>query len=533
MKEDKKITQADIDQAEVRLRSIAGISPRFYLPVIYIFLSLALVFLLFVLPGIRKNGSYLTFSGLPAKSAVYVDGSYKGSSAQAIYLSAGSYTLRIEHEGFEPETRKIVVGGRIFGSLFFKRREKVDFALAPQNPGDLLRAAYSEYAAWALAGKPSALYPIPPLLSDALAAIGPAAAADGQTGGGLPDAGSFTADLLSAAASAESARDGLKAAVLLNSRGMPGPLSLVSSARRVAAALGAKKTGALWLQDVVSKKTSLSSRLAETARAAALEFETPAAPGGAAGAADGAKTAAPRAQGSLSLAGHSYVLFSAGSITMGGEAPSGSRLPYAVELPLFGIAKTEVTKSQWAAFLDANAKWRPENKEALIEQGLADEDYLADWTKGGEEPVTGVSWAAASAYCAWLSDRAGSAYKVVLPSEAMWEAAARAGAAGPDSLAQEKAVWADGSRRGPSRAGAAGYAATGIADLFGNVWEWTSDAYRPYPAFASGLLDSGEKTLRGGSWANAPGSVTLYSRGGLAFAHASPFLGFRPAILRR
>jgi formylglycine-generating enzyme required for sulfatase activity len=537
MKEEKKITQSDIDQASVRLHPIAGIPPRTYLPAAYASLALIVLFLLAVLPGMIKNGSYLVFEGSPAKSAVYVDDAYRGSTGQSIYLPSGEHSIRIGHEGFAPENRTIKIGGRLFGSLLFPRHEKVVFDLAADRAGDYLLSAYKEYASWSLAGKPSALYQIPMILSDAAAALGPrvlgssAAAGSGSTA--LPEAVAFAADLLSATASAESARDGLRAAVLVAGAGVPGPLSMVSAARIVLSALFSERAGAVWVQDILPKKSAsaaaaaaLSATAATIARDAS-DFTV----------AESARASKPR--GSIRLGAHDFLLFGAGSLALGGEAPSGSLAGYEVELPSFGIARSEVTNRQWSVFLAANPRWSPENRAALTEAGLADESYLTGWTqesiaKGEEDkPVTGVSWAAATAYCDWLSVQAGTAWKARLPSEAMWEAAARAGLSDPATLYEKNAVWSDGTREGPARIGSAGFSTVGLSDLFGNVWEWTADAYRPYPAFADGRYSGDEKAVRGGSWANPPDAISLYSRGGVPSAHASAFLGFRPAIVER
>lgn len=537
MKEEKKITQSDIDQASVRLQPIAGVPPRAYVPAAYALAALALLFLILVFPGIRKNGSYLVFEGAPATSAVYAGGAYRGSTNQAIFLPAGSYDLRIERLGFAPSTLSVKVGGRLVGSLFFPRRQRVEYALTADKPGAALSAAFAEYATWSLSGKPSALYQIPEALSDAASALSStgAMAAAFAAGGGKGETSpalAFAEDVAAATTSAEAARDGLRAVLIASSAGVPGPLSLAQAARTALAAVGQTKSGAIWLRDIMARSSAQGTK-ASPAAATLTELAAKAA------SAPADTTTAPRLVGSASLGGQEFSLFSAGTVTMGGEAPSGSRAGYERALAPFGLAKAEVTNRQWAAFLAANPRWRPENREALAAEGLADEAYLAAWTADSSAgtkaslPVVGVSWAAASAYCEWLSSRSAGAWRAVLPSEAMWEAAAHAGLSDPVASTQGKATWSDSSPAGPAPAGASGYDAAGIADLFGNVWEWSADAYLPYPALASGSYAGAERTVRGGSWANAPDAINIYSRGGVASAHASEFLGFRPALIAR
>lgn len=143
-------------------------------------------------------------------------------------------------------------------------------------------------------------------------------------------------------------------------------------------------------------------------------------------------------------------------------------------------------------------------------------------------PLVGVCWFEARAYCAWLSAQTGDAYD--LPTEVEWEAAARG--------AGEHVWWRPNAYRGRvyaygSRFDAAygntfethirrttpvgvfpgGDTPEGIADLSGNVWEWTTtlwgdDWQRPqfrYPYVATdGREDltpaAALRILRGGSW---------------------------------
>jgi len=125
------------------------------------------------------------------------------------------------------------------------------------------------------------------------------------------------------------------------------------------------------------------------------------------------------------------------------------------------------------------------------------------------QPVVGVCWHEARAYCAWLSAQTGQDYR--LPSEVEWEAAAR-------GRAERRYPWEgdfDPSRcnsfeshvRGTTPAGVfpAGDTPQGIADMSGNVWEWTSSLYRSYPYRADDGRENskdgdGRRVVRGGSW---------------------------------
>ena len=144
-----------------------------------------------------------------------------------------------------------------------------------------------------------------------------------------------------------------------------------------------------------------------------------------------------------------------------------------------GFAVSRAPGSWWAYV--PGASWRrPE--------GLG--DVVAECA---DHPVTQVALADAEAYAAW----AGRA----LPSEAEWEFAARGGLEASD-YAWGDAVEPDGRRMantwpgpfphrgapGPHRYGTSPVGAFpanpfGLADMIGNVWEWTADYWSPrHPA---------------------------------------------------
>ncbi|WP_313929253.1 SUMF1/EgtB/PvdO family nonheme iron enzyme [Pseudoxanthomonas sp.] len=127
------------------------------------------------------------------------------------------------------------------------------------------------------------------------------------------------------------------------------------------------------------------------------------------------------------------------------------------------------------------------------------------------QPVVGVSWHEARAYCVWLSAQTGQSWR--LPSEVEWEAAAR-GQGG------RRYAWGedfDTGRcnsfethiRGTTPVGVfpSGDTPERAADMCGNVCEWTSSADHRYPYAADTKREDPERkevwrVLRGGSWNN-------------------------------
>ena len=206
-----------------------------------------------------------------------------------------------------------------------------------------------------------------------------------------------------------------------------------------------------------------------------------------------------------------------------------------VDLPTFYIGRYEVTVAQFGTFVQAVGH------------------TVSDETLGGrpDHPVVAVSWPDALAYCRWLEtvlrawpdtpapirEMLTNGGHITPPNEAQWEKAAR----GPDGR-----VYPWGPEARPDRANYGGANTTavgsyvcpecpfGLADISGNVWEWTRSPYHPYPFDpTTGRDDSGVEALwvmRGGSFADTERNVRTGIRGGAGPDVRRPFIGFRLAI---
>ena len=194
---------------------------------------------------------------------------------------------------------------------------------------------------------------------------------------------------------------------------------------------------------------------------------------------------------------------------------------------------------------------------AVVEQRGAERpmDRPAFWTDerfaGPSQPVVGVTWFEANAYCRWLTERwraAGdrpgrplpAAVQVCLPSEAQWERAARLGTSRRYPWGRgwdpDLANTAEGQVLRPTPVGAypGGASPAGVQDLAGNTWEWCASLYRAYPISpGDGRGDpeaEGHRVVRGGSWGRATRNARCAYRGRFQPGDFDDVLGFRVVL---
>ena len=198
--------------------------------------------------------------------------------------------------------------------------------------------------------------------------------------------------------------------------------------------------------------------------------------------------------------------------------PGGPRLIYVPAIgqtPAFAIARVEVTRADYAAFV--RATHRPASRCLVAHNPFSRLRHLSwqapGFAQGGDHPVVCVSWDDAAAYVAWLSKTTGETYR--LPSGGQWLRAAQGMPKGnPCKLGNVDDVSRQGRldddrlscNDGAAQTAPVGrYApsAIGAYDMYGNVREWLAGG------------SPGSRLFRGLSW-RAGSSETPLGREGTA-----------------
>ena len=207
----------------------------------------------------------------------------------------------------------------------------------------------------------------------------------------------------------------------------------------------------------------------------------------------------------------------AGSYQMGAVDGEPDEKPvHSVKVDAFELDVNEVSTGDYQACV-TSGKCTPAGTDGHCNSGHS--DRLAD-------PINCVDWTQATAYCANAGKR--------LPTEEEWEYAARGTDArkfpwGNTAPTAEVTCWNRFAKHeGTCRIGTTnGKSPFGIADMAGNVWEWTSSAYCDYPSTS---CSGSRRVNRGGGWnADEPAILRAANRIWAAPDHRNSNLGFRCA----
>jgi formylglycine-generating enzyme required for sulfatase activity len=226
--------------------------------------------------------------------------------------------------------------------------------------------------------------------------------------------------------------------------------------------------------------------------------------------------------------GIAFVLIPPGEFQMGSNHGDSDEQPvHRVRISRgFLLAKYPITNRQYARFLEAagSTARKPQAWDNRRFNQL-------------EQPVVGVSWDDAQAYCRWAGVR--------LPTEAEWEYACRAGTTTEYSFGDEadrlgEYAWFSENSSGQTQpVGTKKPNPWGLHDMHGNVWEWcqdwfSSDYYAMNPEVdPKGPKQAPGRVFRGGCW----GLLAWYCRAAYRYGGTPGFrgndLGFRVAAVPR
>jgi len=211
-----------------------------------------------------------------------------------------------------------------------------------------------------------------------------------------------------------------------------------------------------------------------------------------------------------------------GRFVMGRDASRPDEAPaHEVVVGTFAVAVSPVTNGEYAAY--------------LADTGAAPPPFVgAERFAAPPQPVVGINWFEAVAYCEWLSTETGRRYR--LPTEAEREFAALGGLTGSDwpwegeNEAFRTAINALSAPHVPALDCANGY---GLRCMAENVHEWCSDWYSPDYYAASpvenppGPPEGKRRASRGGSWRHREKLTRINARSSLDPSFRYSDFGFR------
>lgn len=218
--------------------------------------------------------------------------------------------------------------------------------------------------------------------------------------------------------------------------------------------------------------------------------------------------------------GITFVRIPAGSFDMGDAEFEHCQPIHRVTITRdFWLGKYPVTNEEYGKFLAATGHREPE-----------------EWNNRRfnqtRQPVVGVSWDDAQAFCDWAGCR--------LPTEAEWEYACRAGSSTAYSFGDKQAdldqyAWYAANSNQTQVVGGKRPNAWDLYDMHGNVWEWCADGYGGYTAEAAtdprGPEQATGRVIRGGGWNGTAEGCRSASRYRFGPAIRSSVLGFRVAAV--
>ena len=499
------LTEEELHDLKVKLKPVGGINPEQYIKTVYLVLVLALFFLIFFLPGLLKNGTWYSFTSSPPGASVYADETRLGATPGRYFVPRGMRTITVKTPYTTVWSDRIKVRGRIFGTLFFKRNKDMHITLNSSLTSASLDELHREAAAWFSTDEGYSAIPLPPVLPDMMKSVYRSADREAAQVSD-EEVKLLLLSLLRTASEDNAYRQWLEGYGIYATGGASlNPGTLLKAA---AAAADFLKENPRMLEFLKTYHKLPDLDLQPAAKAPLLEIR-------------------PEGAELRPLADESLIFVPVGRVLRDGK-----------NIWIYA-ADREITKGVYSLFLQENPGWGLSGKQSLINRGLVDENYLADWQPDVDyeeslEPLNYISLPAAMAFCDWLDKRVypEDSRTVRLPDEWEWEEIALAN--GQDSRQRPSQ-----KNMGPLEAASIPGGALDLYDMNGNLWEWCHNGFGTNDPFLYNSLSMISRydaqmprfAVRGGSWANAPGEVLPETRGSQPARWCTPYIGFRPILL--
>ena len=461
----------------VKLKPFHGIRPGIYILIIWALIILLLAFVLFVLPGLVSNTSYVTFNEPVVGSGVYEDGIYLGSATDGVYkTTGGNHKYTFTYEGEEYGEVESKVKRKVFFTLFSHKPQLIvpERSYNDEVKEKVVSAFIRDVTSYSAVISAPDTFHYPPIFSAFASNSVEMSIKD------VRDAWLLALSHISSSSLYEDYKVGKE--ILLKS----GILFETEESKELEYYIEALFNG----EKVTLEKSMENNILLPTKDGDFFHYEP-----------------------TIVEMGYSTTL----------TVESAKEAPVKVEVYDFSIARNLVTEHDWALFVEENPKWSKDNLETLVEEGLVDSNYLKGITLSpyinSIRPIRNISYYAASAYVEWKSGKDGVIYHI--PTEKEWYTASFST---KDKEYVTSLVYVENNPTTPTA-------------MLGLLWEFTSTPFIPLSRITDydkiinlgNMYGYDDVIVKGGSYVSDPSSISIDTVGITSKSTCSEFCGLRLA----
>lgn len=461
----------------VKLKPFHGIRPGVYIIIIWALIILLLAFVLFVLPGLVSNTSYVTFNEPVVGSGVYEDGIYLGSATDGVYkTTGGNHKYTFTYEGEEYGEVESKVKRKVFFTLFSHKPQLIvpERSYNDEVKEKVVSAFIRDVTSYSAVISAPDTFHYPPIFSSFASNSVEMSIKD------VRDAWLLALSHISSSSLYEDYKVGKE--ILLKS----GILFETEESKELEYYIEALFNG----EKVILEKSMENNILLPTKDGDFFHYEP-----------------------TIVEMGYSTTL----------TVESAKEAPVKVEVYEFSIARNLVTEHDWALFVEENPKWSKDNLETLVEEGLVDSNYLKGITLSpyinSIRPIRNISYYAASAYVEWKSGKDGVIYHI--PTEKEWYTASFST---KDKEYVTSLVYVENNPTTPTA-------------MLGLLWEFTSTPFIPLSRITDydkinnlgNMYGYDDVIVKGGSYVSDPSSISIDTVGITSKSTCSEFCGLRLA----